>query len=97
MTGFKAIIVGAGPVGLVLAHALQATGIDYLLVEQRALIPPETAFSVFLWPQIIRILHQLGLLDAVEQISEPMNSALHQSLDGKLLLHEEGYDILKKG
>ncbi|KAK7432004.1 hypothetical protein QQZ08_001294 [Neonectria magnoliae] len=34
---FKAIIVGAGPVGLVLAHALQASGIDYYVKTSKRL------------------------------------------------------------
>lgn len=95
MAEFKAIVVGAGPVGLVLAHALQVTGIDYVLVEQRSEVPPETAFGIFLWPQIIRIFHQMGLLEALEKISQPMNGSLHQNPKGELLAQEEGYAMLK--
>lgn len=92
--GFKVIVVGAGPVGLVLAHALQASGIDYLLVEQRRQVPPEPAYGVFIWPQIMRILHQLGLLDVVSAVGQPMLQAIHRSMDGKVLHEEEGFQKL---
>ncbi|QPC80133.1 hypothetical protein HYE68_010885 [Fusarium pseudograminearum] len=92
--GFKVIVVGAGPVGLVLAHALQASGIDYVLVEQRRQVPPEPAYGVFIWPQILRILHQLGLLDVVSAVGQPMLQAIHRSMDGKVLHEEEGFQKL---
>ncbi|KAK7403427.1 hypothetical protein QQX98_010793 [Neonectria punicea] len=91
---FKAIIVGAGPVGLVLAHALQASGIDYVVVEQRAQVPPEPAYALFLWPHILRIFHQLGLLDAVEAIGQPMLESIHLSAQGELLRRGQGFGEL---
>jgi 2-polyprenyl-6-methoxyphenol hydroxylase-like FAD-dependent oxidoreductase len=95
MESFKVIVVGAGPVGLVLAHALEAAGIDYVLVEQRRQVPPEPAYGLFVWPQIIRILHQLGLLDAVTAVSQPMLEAVHRSIDGKVMHREEGFRKLE--
>lgn len=95
MHEFRAIVVGAGPVGLVLAHALQAAGIDYLLVEQRSQVPPESAFGIFLWPQIMRILHQLGLLDAIEKIGQPMVDIHHQTMKGELLAKHPGFGMLE--
>lgn len=85
MSGFRAIVVGAGPSGLVLAHALQASGIDYVLVEQRAQVPPDPSFGLFLWPQIMRIFHQLGLLEAIEEIGQPMLQTIHRSAEGEVL------------
>ncbi|CEI70392.1 hypothetical protein FVEN_g1100 [Fusarium venenatum] len=92
--GFKVIVVGAGPVGLVLAHALQVSGIDYVLIEQRRQVPPEPAYGVFIWPQIMRIFHQLGLLDAISSVSQSMMRAIHRSIDGKVLHEEEGFQKL---
>lgn len=94
MNSFKVIVVGAGPVGLVLAHALQASGIDYVLIEQRSQVPPDPAYGVFLWPQIMRILHQLGLLESILAVSQPMLEAIHRSTDGNVLHREEGFQKL---
>ncbi|KAF4989032.1 hypothetical protein FGRMN_9404 [Fusarium graminum] len=95
MESFKVIVVGAGPVGLVLAHALQASGIDYVLVEQRTQIPPDPAYGLFLWPQIMRIFHQLGILDQVLAVSQPMLEAIHRSISGDVLRREEGFRKLE--
>ncbi|KAM0193092.1 hypothetical protein ACHAPI_007816 [Fusarium lateritium] len=95
MESFKVIVVGAGPVGLVLAHALQASGIDYVLVEQRSQVPPDPAYGLFLWPQIMRIFHQLGLLESITAISQPMLEAIHRSIDGNVLHREEGFRKLE--
>ncbi|KAJ4325102.1 hypothetical protein N0V84_003646 [Fusarium piperis] len=94
MNAFKVIIVGAGPVGLVLAHALQASSIDYVIVEQRAQVPPEPAYGLFLWPHILRIFHQLGLLDAVEAIGQPMLHSMHLSAQGEVLRDGQGFEEL---
>ncbi|RGP79387.1 6-hydroxynicotinate 3-monooxygenase [Fusarium longipes] len=94
MSSFKVIVVGAGPVGLVLAHALQAAGIDFVLVEQRRQVPPDPAYGLFIWPQIMRIFHQLGLLDVISAVSQPMEEAIHRSIDGKVLHQEEGFKRL---
>ncbi|KAF4985501.1 hypothetical protein FDECE_16522 [Fusarium decemcellulare] len=93
-SSFKAIIVGAGPVGLVLAHALQASGIDYVMVEQRAQVPPDPSYALFLWPHILRIFHQLGLLDTVEAVGQPMAESIHLSAEGETLRRGEGFGEL---
>lgn len=94
MESFKAIVVGAGPVGLVLAHALQVSGIDYVLVEQRSQIPPDPAYGLFLWPHIMRIFHQLGILEAVEAVAQPMVEAVHRSIDGSVIHRSRGFEEL---
>jgi choline dehydrogenase-like flavoprotein len=95
MKSFKVIVVGAGPVGLVLAHALQASGIDYVLVERRSQVQPDPAYGLFLWPQIMRIFHQLGLLESILAVSQPMLEAIHRSIDGKVMHREEGFRRLE--
>ncbi|RKK70048.1 hypothetical protein BFJ69_g12161 [Fusarium oxysporum] len=94
MESFKAIVVGAGPVGMVLAHALQVSGIDYVLVEQRSQIPPDPAYGLFLWPHIMRIFHQLGILEAVEAVAQPMVEAVHRSIDGSVIHRSRGFEEL---
>lgn len=95
MSSFKVIVVGAGTTGLVLAHALQASKIDYVLVEQRSQIVPERPFGVNLWPQVLRILHQLGLQDAIERIAQPMVCTEHQTMQGKHLYRDPGFSLLE--
>jgi 2-polyprenyl-6-methoxyphenol hydroxylase-like FAD-dependent oxidoreductase len=68
---FKAIIVGGGPTGLCLAHALSLAGIDYVLLERRGELVEKTGFALALWPQSIRILDQLGLLEEAQKIYHP--------------------------
>ncbi|KAL6903262.1 hypothetical protein GGI43DRAFT_336239 [Trichoderma evansii] len=82
---FKVIIIGGGPVGLFLANGLQACGIDYTLFEKRPTIPPTTAFGIFLWPQVTRMMHQLGLLDKLREVSHPMTGIIHSAPSGEQL------------
>ncbi|KAM0543616.1 hypothetical protein ACHAPJ_012203 [Fusarium lateritium] len=95
MDSFKVIVVGAGPTGLVLAHALQASGIDYVLVEQRSQVPPDPAYGLFIWPHIVRIFHQLGLLDAVTAVALPMVGTIHMSDQGDVLHRDSGFEQLR--
>ncbi|KAH8660358.1 hypothetical protein BX600DRAFT_467596 [Xylariales sp. PMI_506] len=62
-SGFRAIIVGGGPTGLVQAILLERAGIDFVLVEQRDSIVYKTGAGLFTWPQAARLFCQLGLLD----------------------------------
>lgn len=82
---FKVIIIGGGPVGLFLANGLQSSGIDYMLFEKRQTIPPTTAFGIFLWPQVTRMMHQLGLLDRLREVSHPMTGVIHSAPSGEQL------------
>lgn len=65
MTKFKAIIVGGGPVGMIMAHALSLADIDFVLVEKRDTISTWTGAGLTVWSQSMRILHQMGLRDAL--------------------------------
>lgn len=78
----RVIIVGGGPTGLVLAHALHGAGISYTLLEQAPYIggtdtpdviqAHESGTSLLLWPDSARILDQLGLWPRVRQVSCPV-------------------------
>ncbi|KAI0187297.1 hypothetical protein EV127DRAFT_393552 [Xylaria flabelliformis] len=65
--GFKVIIVGGGPVGLVAAHALHLAGIDFTVLERRDSVVDPSGASVVLSPPSMRILSQFGLKEAVEE------------------------------
>lgn len=90
---FRVIIVGGGPTGLVLAHALHQAGIRYTLLEQAhdtpgtdtpdLIQPHENGTNFLLWPDSARILDQLGLLHQVQQISCPVRSRTTRSSPGE--------------
>lgn len=92
-TLLRAIIVGGGPTGLILAHALHKAGISYTLLEQAPHIggsdtpdviqPHENGTSLLLWPDSARVLDQLGLLRRVEQISCPVRRRTTGSVGGE--------------
>lgn len=58
---FRVIIVGAGPVGLYLAHALSRANVDYLVLEQHDSVIRYQGAGIVVYPQTIRLLDQIGL------------------------------------
>ena len=64
---FRAIIVGAGPVGLYLAHALSRANINYVLLEQYHSVFRYRGASLLLFPQMLRQLDQIGLYGKAEK------------------------------
>jgi len=70
--GFKVIIAGGGPVGLTAAHALAEAGIDFILLESRPSIVIDAGSNLVLLPTGMRLLGQLGMLDALFRVSSPL-------------------------
>ncbi|KAI9154967.1 FAD/NAD(P)-binding domain-containing protein [Paramyrothecium foliicola] len=65
---FRVIIIGAGPVGLYLAHALALAGVDFVVLERRTTVGGLNGGSlIFLWPQSVRLLDQIGVWDRVKE------------------------------
>ncbi|KAI0134573.1 hypothetical protein BJ170DRAFT_591543 [Xylariales sp. AK1849] len=95
MAKFKAIIIGGGPAGLSMAHALRLAGIDYVLYEQRKAIADKSAAGFFVQPHVSRILHQFGLLEAAEKLAPVMYSTTHV-MDGDKGWREDGVETLAK-
>ncbi|KAH7316935.1 FAD binding domain-containing protein [Stachybotrys elegans] len=69
---FKIIVVGAGPAGLVAAHALHHANIDFVLLERRNSIYEDVGASLVLEPQSIRVMSQLGLWDKLQKFGTEM-------------------------
>lgn len=67
MSNFKVIVVGAGPVGLVMAHALSKANIDFVVLEGRSQVLRDVGASLVLGPDSMRILSQFGLLDRLRE------------------------------
>lgn len=82
---FRVIIVGGGPNGLVLAHALHQAGIDYIVLEHsQTILTPDNSDGpgLILWPNSARILDQLGLLRRVHNLSCSMRARQIYHADG---------------
>ncbi|KAH7152589.1 monooxygenase [Dactylonectria macrodidyma] len=83
---FRVIIVGGSVAGLTLAHCLERTGIDYLVLEAYKDIAPQVGASIGLLPNGIRILDQLGLWDSIASFVEPTVRGSVWVDNGRLLL-----------
>jgi 2-polyprenyl-6-methoxyphenol hydroxylase-like FAD-dependent oxidoreductase len=67
LTKFRAIIVGAGPVGLYLAHALFRAIMDYVVLEQYDSVLRYQGAGVLLYPETLRLLDQIGIYEKAEK------------------------------
>src|SRR5690242_14844398 len=66
MLDAEVLVVGGGPAGSSIAHALASRGIDVTIVD-RACFPRPKPCAEYLSPQASRILARMGALDEVEQ------------------------------
>jgi 2-polyprenyl-6-methoxyphenol hydroxylase-like FAD-dependent oxidoreductase len=79
------IIAGSGLTGLSLALMLQHLGIPYLLLEAYDSCTPNVGASIAIQPQGLRIFHQLGILEDVEAIYQPLGQLM--SGDAETYVH----------
>lgn len=88
---FRVLIVGGGPNGLALAHALHHAGIDYTLLERSPVIltpdnnnnnNEDDGTGLIIWPHAARILDQLGLLRRAKKLSCSMCTRQAYLADG---------------
>ncbi|KAK3346137.1 hypothetical protein B0T25DRAFT_270029 [Lasiosphaeria hispida] len=85
----RVIIVGAGPAGLVLAHALLRAGIDdFVVLERRSDVVEASGAGLGLWPHSVRVLDQLGngLLEAAQKMAPRMEKSLRLGAKGEVIL-----------
>src|SRR5476651_343585 len=80
----KLIIAGGGIGGIATALALHRAGIDFRLFEQAPTFT-EVGAGMSLWPNATRILHSLGVLDAVAAQGEEVTQFNLQRPDGRML------------
>ena len=82
MKGFRIIISGGGIAGLTLANALQHAGVDYVLLEARAVITLQVRASISILPNDSEILDQLGCYDEIFEMMELMRWASNHNGSG---------------
>ncbi|KAI0151800.1 FAD/NAD(P)-binding domain-containing protein [Xylariaceae sp. FL1272] len=79
---FRVIIIGAGPTGLYLAHALHAANIDFIILERA---PPtffERGNHLLIWSHTARLLDQIGLYDEAKRRAYKLASKRDMLSDG---------------
>ncbi|ORY69604.1 uncharacterized protein BCR38DRAFT_332111 [Pseudomassariella vexata] len=100
---FRIIVVGGGVAGLAASHCLQKAGIDHVVLEKHAEVAPAEGASITIYPHVVRILHQLGCLEAIAQCGVPHDRAWTRRSDGSIagnsglfnyLKENHGYDVL---
>ncbi|EHK47725.1 hypothetical protein TRIATDRAFT_216884 [Trichoderma atroviride IMI 206040] len=82
---FSVIIVGAGPVGLSAAHALRLANIDFLVLEKRQNVVVDVGASIAVGPASMRVIHQLGLLESLLEVSHRSERKKALTVDGRLV------------
>lgn len=84
--GERAIIIGAGPGGLTAAIALRQAGFDATVYE-RANTWREIGSGLTLWPNAMKALDQLGLVEALLAVSLPSSGIAMRACSGELLFN----------
>jgi salicylate hydroxylase len=84
----QAIVVGAGIGGLTVALALRAAGLDVVVYEQADALR-EVGAGIQLAPNATRLLHRLGLADALAGVGVKPDAIEHKRWqDGRILLRQ---------
>ncbi|KAK2069430.1 hypothetical protein P8C59_004014 [Phyllachora maydis] len=97
MPPFKAIIVGGGPVGLAMGHALALAGLDFVILERAPRVAERgTGASLALWPHSARVLDQFGLLDEARAMAVIMRNKRNHGPDGRELSRNNMFEVVEQ-
>ena len=92
---FRVIIVGGGIAGLTLANSLERAGVDYVLLERRGELAPQVGASIWLLPNGLRILDQLGVYDEIESNTTPPRSDILWVDNGRKVTESDFANLFK--
>ncbi|RYO85815.1 hypothetical protein DL766_003771 [Monosporascus sp. MC13-8B] len=93
---FRIIVVGAGVAGLVASNCLQKLGIDHVVFERRSDVASTVGAGISMWPHGLRILHQLGCLDAIKKSAVPLKRFMGRGPDGRLIHDNALYTLVEE-
>lgn len=94
--GFKVIVVGGGPMGLTVAHALYLAGIDFVVFERRPAIVEDKGASLVVYPHTFRVMHQFGLMEALLAIGGELHHHQSFTADGNAFKEGTRYGRLRE-
>ena len=93
---FRVIVVGAGISGLVASHSLQRAGIDHIVLEKHDDVHPPEGASISIYPQVNRILKQIGCYEPLLNISAPHNLPHTRRAYGTLMSSNILFQLFKQ-
>lgn len=82
---FRVVVVGSGVAGMVASNCLQKLGIDHVVLERQTDVAPPLGAGISMWPHGLRILNQLGCLDAVKEAAVPVSRFMSRDPSGRLI------------
>jgi flavin-dependent dehydrogenase len=82
---YDAVIVGAGPAGLLCGRLMVEKGYRVLVIEARPEIDDKVC-GAYLCPAGVELLKAMDLLPAMESLFEPVHGMILSSPDGQLIL-----------
>ncbi|KAI1767915.1 FAD/NAD(P)-binding domain-containing protein [Hypoxylon sp. FL1150] len=91
---FRAVIVGGGLVALTAAHIFTKAGIDFVILERHENLLPEIGSLLNIWPPTFRVLDQLGLLDAMQPVLNPVHKGLTMSAEDGSIFAQIDPDVI---
>lgn len=90
------IVVGGGVTGLAASHVLSKAGIDHVVLERGKEAAPTSGASIAIYPHGARILEQIGVLQAMLEITSPMDRLVNRRPDGSELTENDYWGHIKK-
>ncbi|KXG51858.1 Monooxygenase, FAD-binding [Penicillium griseofulvum] len=93
---FKVIVVGGGPIGLIVAHALHRADIDFVVLERRPAVVEEKGASLVLYPTSLRVMHQLGILESLLPLGGELKTHMSLTKDGHVFNESPRYTTLRE-